>query len=224
MNQLGLPLSLNSKMLVSSFIGNKNQQVLDFVNQLLTQKGSAVVFISGAKSSGKTHLLQGCAFSALDQQLNVAYIDIKQELPEEAISDLEPVDWICIDNVDYLSITQQQALFDLYNRIKPTNTKLIVSASSLLGELNLLKDLKTRLSLAVAFTLETLNDEQKILIIERKMADINININSKVYHYLFKVFSRDLNDVLNVISVLDEASLQRKSNISISFVKQTLGI
>ncbi|MBW5290645.1 MAG: Chromosomal replication initiator protein DnaA [Candidatus Ruthia sp. Asou_11_S2] len=222
MNQLGLPLSLNSKMLLSNFIGKKNQQVLDFFNQLLTQKGSAVVFISGVKSSGKTHLLQGCAFSALDEQLDVIYIDIKQELPEGVISDLVPIDWICIDNVDYLSITQQQALFDLYNRIKPTNTKLIISASGLPNELNLLKDLKTRLSLSVTFTLETLNDEQKILIIERKMVDININ--SKVYRYLFKVFSRDLNDVLNAISILDKASLQRKSNISIPFVKQILSI
>ncbi|ABL02050.1 regulatory inactivation of DnaA Hda protein [Candidatus Ruthia magnifica str. Cm (Calyptogena magnifica)] len=224
MNQLGLPLSLNSKMLLSNFIGKKNQQVLDFVNQLLTQKSSAVVFISGAKSSGKTHLLQGCAFSALDGQLGVIYIDIKQELPEGIINDLVSVDWICIDNVDYLSIIQQQALFDLYNRIKLADTKLIVSAGSLPGELNLLKDLKTRLSLAVVFTLETLNDEQKILIIERKMTDININIDIKVYHYLFKVFSRDLNDVLNAINILDETSLQKKNNISIPFVKQTLGI
>ncbi|BBB22342.1 DnaA-homolog protein [Abyssogena phaseoliformis symbiont OG214] len=224
MNQLGLSLSLNSKMLLSNFIGKRNQQVLDFVNQLFIQKDSVVVFISGVKSSGKTHLLQGCAFSALDKRLNIVFIDIKQELPKEVISDLAPVDWICIDNVDYLSIVQQEALFDLHNRIKLTSTKLIVSASGLPSELNLLKDLKTRLSLAVAFTLEALNDEQKILIIERKMADKNININSKVYHYLFKVFSRDLNDVLNIISVLDEASLQKKSDISIPFVKQTLGI
>ncbi len=224
MNQLGLPLLLNSKILLSNFIGNKNQQVLDFINRLFTQKRSAVVFISGTKSSGKTHLLQGCAFSALDKKLNVAYIDIKQELPKGIISDLASVDWICIDNVDCLSFTQQQALFDLYNRNKPTSAKLIIAASSSPNELNLLKDLKTRLSLAVSFTLEVLNDEQKILIIERKMADKNININSKVYHYLFKVFSRDLNDILNVISVLEEASLQQKSNISIPFIKQTLGI
>ena len=224
MNQMGLPLSLNSKMLLSNFIGKKNQQVLDFVNQLLTQKSSAVVFISGAKSSGKTHLLQGCAFGALGRQLNVVYIDIKQDLPEEVIADLRSIDWICIDNIDYLSDIQQQAIFDLYNRIKPTNTKLIVSANSLPSELNLLKDLKTRLSLAVIFTLETLNDEQKIVIIKRKMADKNIKIEDKIYHHLFKYLSRDLSDILSAISILDEVSLQQKSNISIPFVKQTLKI
>ncbi|WP_432759304.1 HdaA/DnaA family protein [Candidatus Vesicomyidisocius sp. SY067_SCS001] len=41
---------------------------------------------------------------------------------------------------------------------------------------------------------------------------------------MFKVFLCDLNDILNVISVLEEASLQQKSNISIPFIKQTLGI
>jgi DnaA family protein len=43
--------------------------------------------------------------------------------------------------------------------------------------LDLLKDLTTRLSLAVNFTLENLSDEQKTTILQNKMADKNIHIN-----------------------------------------------
>jgi DnaA family protein len=46
---------------------------------------------------------------------------------------------------------QQQELIDLYNQIKHTQAKLIISAHNLPTELNLLKDLKPRLSLAVNF-------------------------------------------------------------------------
>ncbi len=106
-------------------------------------------------------MLQGFAFSTIDKKLNVVFIDIKQESLKGIISDLASVNWICINNVDCLSITQQQVLFDLYNRNKITNAKLIIAVSSLTNELNLLKGLKICLSLAVSFTLEVLNDEQK---------------------------------------------------------------
>jgi chromosomal replication initiation ATPase DnaA len=46
---------------------------------------------------------------------------------------------------------------DLYNQIKHTQTKLIISAQNLPSALDLLKDLTTRLSLAVNFTLEMSN-------------------------------------------------------------------
>ncbi|WP_238924499.1 hypothetical protein [Candidatus Vesicomyidisocius sp. SY067_SCS001] len=98
-------------------------------------------------------MLQGSTFSAIDKKLYVVYIDIKQELPKGIISDLDSVDWICIDNVDCSSITQQQSLFDLYNRNKLTSAKLIIAVSSSPNELNLLKDVKTRLSLVVTFIL-----------------------------------------------------------------------
>jgi DnaA family protein len=130
--------------------------------------------------------------------------------------------WVCIDNIEDASDTQQQELFDLYNQIKHTQTKLIVSAQNLPSELDLLKDLKTRLSLAVNFTLENLSDEQKTTILQNKMADKNIHINDKIYAYLFKHYSRDLSELLSAIEQLDEASLQKKTGITVPLIKQVL--
>ena len=221
---MGLPISLDAKLLLNNFIGDKNQQVLKAVQQLFSQKNSAVLFIAGESSSGKTHLLQGCTFAALEQELSAVYIDIKQELPEGLLSSLSAMDWVCIDNIEALNTVQQQELFDLYNQIKQTNTKLVVATNNLPNELDLLKDLKTRLSLAIVLTLEVLDDAQKINIIKTKMLDKNINIDDKIYAYLFKHLSRDLNDVLKAIEQLDQASLQQKNAISIPFVKQVLKI
>jgi len=92
------------------------------------------------------------------------------------------------------------------------------------GELELLKDLKTRLSLAVVYRLEQLDDQEKIVLIQRKMQDKSLDIDDKVYAYLFKVFSRDLNVVLSAIDQLDQESLRQKSPISIPFVKKILKI
>ena len=115
-------------------------------------------------------------------------------------------------------------MFDLYNQIKQTQTQLIVSAKNLPSELDMLKDLKTRLSLAVNFTLEVLTDKQKISILQSKMIDKNIYIDDKIYTYLFKYYSRDLGDLLNAIDQLDKISLQNKIKITVPLVKRVLDV
>ena len=224
MNQLGLPFALNAKMLWRNFIGDKNQQILEFLSGLFAQQSSSVVYVYGAQSSGKTHLLQGCAFKALEKSLKVAYIDFKQDMPSRVLDNLEDNDWVCIDNVDSLEEDQQQELFDLYNRASNTSVKLIISGKTLPSELNLFKDLKTRLSLATIFCLETLDDHSKKSIIQQQMDERNLKIDHKIYDYLFKHYSRDLADLLNAINQLDKASLQQKNNITIPLVKQVLDI
>ncbi|SMN10793.1 DnaA regulatory inactivator Hda (Homologous to DnaA) [uncultured Candidatus Thioglobus sp.] len=220
MQQLGLPVLLDAKMRLSNFIGVKNAQILAFVDALFSQQNSSVVVLSGDKSSGKTHFLQGCTFVAMEAQLNAVYIDAEEEIPKGLIADLSASDWVCIDNIECLDNAQQQELFDLYNQIKHTQTKLIMSINKLPD--NFLKDLETRLSLAVNYTLETLTDQQKISILQSKMKDKNINIDAKIYTYLFKYYSRDLSELLMVIDQLDQASLQQKNSITIPLIKQVL--
>ena len=224
MNQLGLPFALNAKMLWRNFSGDKNQQIIEFLTSLFDQSSASVVYIYGDKSNGKTHLLQGCTFEVLERSLAVVYLDFAQEMPDGILNGLEDNDWVCIDNVDFLDENQQQELFDLYNRATHTSVKLIVSGSVLPGELTLLKDLKTRLSLATIFCLESLDDKSKKDIIQKQMNERNLKIDHKIYDYLFKYHSRDLTDLLSAIDQLDKASLQQKNNITIPLVKQVLDI
>ncbi|HAO70283.1 MAG TPA: DnaA regulatory inactivator Hda [Gammaproteobacteria bacterium] len=224
MNQLGLPLALNTKMLWRNFSGDKNQQIIEFLANLFGQLSASVVYVYGGKSSGKTHLLQGCAFEALERSPRVVYLDFAQEMPDGILNGLEDNDWICIDNVNRLDENQQQELFDLYNRAAHTSVKLIVSGPVLPSELTLLKDLKTRLSLATIFFLESPDDKSKKDIIQQQMNERNLKIDRKIYDYLFKYYSRDLTDLLSAIDQLDEASLQQKNNITIPLIKQVLDI
>jgi DnaA family protein len=224
MNQLGLPFALNAKMLWHDFSGDKNQQIVKFLTSLFDQTSASVVYIYGDKSSGKTHLLQGCAFEALERSLSVIYLDFSQEMPDGILNGLEDSDWVCIDNVDCLDENQQQELFDLYNRATQTSVKLIVSGPVLPGELTLLKDLKTRLSLATIFCLEALDDKSKKDIIQQQMNERNLKIDRKIYDYLFKYYSRDLIELLEAIDLLDKASLQQKNKITIPLIKRVLDI
>ncbi len=224
MDQLGLPFALNAKMLWCNFIGDKNQQIVEFLTHLFTHPSSSVVYVYGGKSSGKTHLLQGCTFEALDRSQRVVYLDFGQDMPEGVLNGLEGNDWVCIDNVECLNETQQQELFDLYNRSASTSVKLLVSGNVLPSDLNVIKDLKTRLSLTTLFGLEALSDECKKNIIAQKMNERNLRVEHKIYDYLLKYYSRDLTDLLNAIDQLDKASLQQKNRITIPLIKQVLSI
>jgi DnaA family protein len=63
-----------------------------------------------------------------------------------------------------------------------------------------------------------------MMVIDRQMSERNLKIDSKVFKYLFKNFSRDLKLLLSTLDDLDKASLQSKKPISIPFVRKFLNL
>ena len=220
MNQLGLPISLDSKMLLDNFLGNK--QLLDFIDQLYVDKTSAEIYVYGAPGHGKTHLLQGATLRSLSNQQNAMYIDCHNSLLGHVIESIEQLNWISIDNIDTINDNDQNLFFDLYNRAKQATVTMLISGSDLPSQLSVMKDLKTRLGLAAIFQLQPLNDELTMLVLNNQMIDRNLSIDSKVYEYLFKYYSRDIKVLLTAMNDLDKASLQEKQSITIPFVRKTL--
>ena len=218
MNQLGLPISLDSKMLLDNFLGNK--QLLEFITQIYVDKTSAEIYVYGAPGQGKTHLLQGAALRALADQQSAMYIDCRNSLPGHVLESIEQLNWISIDNIDAINANQQNLFFDLYNRAKQARVKMLISGTDLPSELGVMKDLKTRLGLATIFQLKPLNDKLTMLVLNNQMIDRNLSIDSKVYEYLFKYYSRDVKVLLTAMGDLDKASLQAKQSITIPFVKK----
>ncbi len=222
MNQLGLPITLDSKMLLENLVGN--QQILDFINQLYFQDHSAEIYVYGETGKGKTHLLQGAISRALAKKKNGMYIDCNEPMPEHVIDYIDQLDWIGIDNINQIDSQQQHLFFDLYNRAKLSEISIIVSGPTAPSSLSIMKDLKTRLGLATVFELEELNDDLTKEVLKNQMNERNLTIETKVYEYLFKHYSRNLNILISSINLLDRASLQSKQGITIPFVKKTLDL
>ena len=220
MNQLGLPISLDSKMLLDNFLGNKH--LLKFITQLYIDKTSTEIYVYGSTGLGKTHLLQGAALRALSEQQIAMYIDCRNYLPEHVLESIEQLNWISIDNINAIRDNQQDLFFDLYNRAKQAKVSLLISGSNLPSQLGVMKDLKTRLGLATIFQLQPLDDELTMVVLNNQMVDRNLSIDSKVYEYLFKYYSRDVKVLLMAMDDLDKSSLQAKQSITIPFVKKTL--
>ena len=153
---------------------------------------------------------------------NAIYIDCIDSFPEHLFDFIGQLNFISFDNVDLISSNNQETFFDLYNRARQAGVVVLVSGSSLPSDLTVMKDLKTRLSLAAVYKLEELNDELTMDVLNKQMSDRNLTIDSKIYEYLFKNYSRDLNTLVSAMNELDKASLQSKKAISIPFVKIVL--
>jgi len=222
MNQLGLPISLNVQMSLENFVAN--EQIQSLIGRLFTADEAAEIYVYGTTGCGKTHLLQAVVFSAIEQSKKAVFIDCEDEIPDYMVEIVADLDWLSIDNIDFIGEAQQHLLFDLYNRARQSNVNIVVSGSSVPGELNMMKDVKTRLNLAAVFQLEALNDGQTKEALYNQMSERNMSIDEKVYSYLFKHYSRDINMLLGAIDRLDEASMQAKQGISIPLAKKILDI
>ena len=222
MNQLGLPISLNSLMLLENFVSNK--ELIRSINQLFLDQKSSEVYIYGANGQGKTHVLQGTILKALANDKNAVFIDCLDPFPGHILEIIDEINFISFDNVHLMEEESQERFFDLYNRARQSEVFILVSGDSLPADLKVMKDIKTRLSLAAVYKLEELDDELKMNIINSQMSDRNLSVDSKVYEYLFKNFTRDLKLLLSTMDDLDKSSLQAKKPISIPFVRKFLNL
>jgi DnaA family protein len=222
MNQLGLPIVLNVQMSLDNFVANEQAQSL--IGQFFDVDTGAEVYVYGDSGSGKTHFLQAVIFSAIEKNKTAVFIDCLEEIPDYLIEMVADINWLAIDNIGHVSKGQQHLLFDLYNRARQENVNILVSGALLPTGLDLMQDMKTRLNLAAVFQLEALDDMQTKEVLNNQMSERNMSIDEKVYSYLFKHYSRDINKLLDAISNLDEASMQAKQAISIPLAKKVLGI
>ena len=222
MNQLGLPISLNSSMLLENFVANK--ELLRSINQLFEGQISSELYIYGLSGNGKTHALQGAVLKSLENDKNAVFIDCSDSIPEHLVELMDQIKLMSFDNVHLITRENEEIFFDLFNRARQSEITILVSGDCLPSDLDVMKDIKTRLSLTAVYKLEELNDEQTMSVIDKQMSERNMSVESKVYEYLFKNYSRDLKLLLSTMDDLDKASLETKKPISVPFVRNYLGL
>ena len=237
MTQLALALTLNEQMLFNNFIGKHNQEIIQTIGQLLPEKKPAfntnadITYVYGESGMGKTHLLQACCHQIINNDCTVVYIDCAiDELNQETVQQMINHDWICLDNVHLASQQTQYALYSLYNQGQLTGLKLVVASCLMPKALNLsLVDLTTRLSRSTVFVLESLDYEQKQIILKQKMHSQGIVLSDDIYPYLIKNYSRNLKklllmlDKINKKAVLSHKRAKGKNGVNLTFVKTILG-
>ncbi len=209
------------------FSSNTNQSAVHYLKNFLSQKNDYVAYVWAAAGQGRSHLLQACCHLANEKNLTAVYLPLKQfaELSVEMLQDLETCQLVCLDDVDAIAGQREweEGVFHLYNRLQATQHHLLVSATCAPHELKCsLPDLKSRLSAAAIFHLQSLNDADKIAALQLHAKTRGLILPDKVGQFLLRHLPRDNHALFQTLNKLDNASLAAQRQLTIPFVKEVL--
>ena len=223
MNQLGLPFSINASFVLDDFSGEKNQELVANILNLIKGKATANIFVYGDKGFGKSHLLQGVIIEGLKQDQKSVYIDLNDDVSPDIFDLISDFQIIALDNVDQCNQDNEKYIFDLINKLHSTNQMIVFSSRVKPEGLSVFIDLKTRLSLASIYSLNRLDDDEIQHVIKRKLDNKSLKVDQRVIDYLIKNQTRDLKKIVEIIDKLDTFSLEKKRGITVPLVRQMLG-
>lgn len=226
-DQLPLALSLSPRMSFDDFVPGPNLEALNRLQHIAAGVDSSAVYLFGPPGTGKSHLLQAACVHAAEVGGRAQYLPLAGhgELHPGMVEGLEAMDLVCIDDIDAVAGMPdwEQALLHLYNRIRDRRQPLVMAGTASPGTSALgLADLRSRLGWGVVYQLRALDDEGKLLAVQRRAAAQGFELPREVAEFMLRHCARDLVSLLAVLRRLDTASLAAQRRLTIPFVKGML--
>ena len=220
--QLTFPWSKLNKFTFDDFFFDSSNEEIK-----LALKNNDDLFLYGARDTGKSFLLQStCNYYSLDNKLSV-YIPISEAIKHGKgfIDSLEGLDLICLDDIDLIASNQEWevGIFNLINNCHTSKCRLIFSScinpSSINFELN---DLRSRIKKIDHIELYPINDVNLPKAIKFVSQLRSINLGDKEINYLLTYTKRNMSDLVEIISKLDQLSMELKRKITIPLIKEII--
>ena len=207
-----------------SFVSGNNEVATGLAQQTALNKGEKQLYFWGDLARGKSHLLQACCNLAAKNQQTVCYLtqaEIKNQ--STAMFDgLEQLQLICLDDIDswLIDAAWETALFDLINRVRENNNRLIMASLHPPEEAFVkLLDLRSRLSWGPVFQLQELADKEKFQALHYRAKQSGLELPENVADYLMQRYPRDMFGLFERLAVLDKASMAMQRRLTIPLVK-----
>ena len=222
--QLPLGFEPGELFTFESFVSGNNEVATGLAQQTALNKGEKQLYFWGDLARGKSHLLQACCNLAAKNQQTVCYLtqaEIKNQ--STAMFDgLEQLQLICLDDIDswLIDAAWETALFDLINRVRENNNRLIMASSHPPEEAFVkLLDLRSRLSWGPVFQLQELADKEKFQALHYRAKQSGLELPENVADYLMQRYPRDMFGLFERLAVLDKASMAMQRRLTIPLVK-----
>jgi DnaA family protein len=174
--------------------------------------------IFGPVGVGKTHLINICAQYLSQNSDKIVYIDNINNLPSVDIN----IEYLLIDNLNEISIKQQELLFHWFNHLQSKGGKLVIATSKNIEDWANLADLRSRLLLLQQAIIELPNEKDLEIFISKQAFDKQVDLSVDVVNYLSTRSERNLAQVAELIDMLDDESLRNQRKITIPLIKQLL--
>ncbi len=226
--QLPLGFEPGELFTFESFVSGKNTVSCGLAQQTALAQGEKQLYFWGESGRGKSHLLQASCNLAAKNQQTVCYLT-KTEFENqtvEMLDGLEQIDLICLDDIDQwlLGDRWEAALFDLINRVRENNSRLLLASCRPPDESFVtLPDLRSRLAWGPVFQLQELSDKEKFQALHYRAQHSGLELPEKVAVYLMQRYPRDMFGLFERLAMLDKASMAMQRRLTIPLVKSVFG-
>ncbi len=227
MTQIALPLTFDRQYSFDNFFDRQAEFVVTSLKALIGGDSEHLIGLWGGRDSGKTHLLNACAFYARSRYPGFQLYDAVQLVGCEPSQFDDVLDGaiLAIDNLDAVCGDRhwEAALYRLINRCRDQHVRLIFSLSKKPQDLICeLADFQSRLSWGLLLELPVAKETEIEKIVYQRGKLLGIELSSEVRSYLLTHFPRSLSHQLENLRKLDEASLSSKKKITVPLIKQVL--
>ncbi len=228
--QLPLGVRLRDDATFANFYPGINAAAQGYVERLCEPEAGGVeslVYLWGPLGVGRSHLLQAACHRLEQQGAATLYLPLEEvaELGPALLEGLGQFELVCLDDVQRVATDAQwqEALFHLFNRLRDSGRRLLLSADAAPRELPLsLADLRSRLSQALVFQLRELSDEDKLRALQLRAFRRGLQMSEEAGRFILTRSGRSMNELFDVLERLDQASLQAQRKLTIPFLKEVL--
>ena len=217
--QLSLPISWAFSRNISDFVvSDCNRYAFEWLEKWPFKIQDNFVCLIGGNGAGKTHLAHIWAdrlgaemvrsFDILNKWYDIASVENHQK-------------YFVLDDADELE--EDILLFYIYNTIKEKNAYLLMTAKQYPNKWNLkFEDIKSRLSTISIIKIQKPNETAMYSIIEKMLLQRGIQVKLNVIEYMTNRIERSYESINYWINQIDSKLINRKSKLSIQFVKEIL--
>ena len=222
LEQIPLGIQLQDNARFDNFVVGHNETAVYSIKNTMEQ----YVYLWGSSGCGKTHLLQALCHAYSKTDLKISYLPLNNlMLTPDAFENLESMDLVCLDNIEFAAGNPvwEEALFNLYNRLRDADTRLVVAAEKSPTGLEFkLADLASRMCWGPVYHLKTLDDNEKKFALQQRAKNRGMELDDNVADFLIKRSSRDMQSLFDLLDKLDNASLVAKRKLTVPFVRELL--
>ena len=223
--QLTLNIQLKDEFSFNNFNTENNLETVSFLKNIETNK-EKFIYIWGHKHSGRSHLIQATCQKAKQNNLSIYYLPlkIKNTLSTKILENLENLDLVCFDDIDCIAKDNswEEVFFYTFNKLLESNTRIIISAKSIPNKIDFsLKDIQSRLNLALIFKINNLTKDAKAEVLSTRAKARGMNLSTSACKYLVNTYF-DIKSLLSTLDKLDKISLRDQHKLTIPFIKKHL--
>lgn len=225
--QLALPLRLEAHADFETLVDGVNGAAFTHVRTLTEAERGEVLWLWGARGSGKSHVLQAACRAADHAGKRAMYLPLGAgfELSPGSLADLDTLDFLALDQLECVpgSADWEAGLFAVLNGFQSRERSLLMAASNAPSALGFaLPDLASRAAGAVVYRLHPLDEDDQVQALILHARRRGLVLDPAAARFLQSRVPRDMPALCGWLARLDTASLAAQRRITIPFIREAL--